>query len=88
MPVERWGSSTFSCTQWSYFIRGLVQMKTWVLLGGGTIRRGGARPSPHSLAALPHSCMSFISRMASKAPGMGSKSRKKPGASYTLATLS
>ena len=78
MPVERWGSSTFSCTQWSYFIRGLVQMKTWVLLGGGTIRRGGARPCPPAPTPSPpfltpacHSSPAWLPRLQGWAPSLG-----------------
>lgn len=64
-------------------------MKTSVLQGRSVLDREVPDRARTALPpALPHSCMAFISRMASKAPGMGSKSRKKLGASYTLATLS
>ena len=58
--MERWGSRTFSCTQWSYFIRGLVQMKTWVLLGGGTIRRVVPAPAPQPPLPRLSLCLPYM----------------------------
>jgi hypothetical protein len=43
---------TFSPTQWSYFSKGLVQMKTSVLQGKGALARAGpprSRPPPACL---------------------------------------